>query len=459
MEFIDIVKKDIECLQENLIKHLDDTNYPFEDLEYSTYLERSFTYDLITQNLFKNKGDIHHWERIELFKNQILKPCENKFKNTNLLWIRVEHYHWFNIEDLLRTLYHYLLDEYLNGSKELNLLLEKCMQSFHNFLEQKQLPIEIWIYLDGLSLKNTINIDSEFDLIFHDHLLSLYSGGYSFKPVEYPYLIYKTRIKAKIELNNDYHDSVDPILLEDWERQWDKINLILFSFYLSGLTFSYNKWNLKPPWWIDYESFDLDLPYEEWDIIKPKAEELFELESKLESENEIARINKIRKLIFDSNIMNNPKSQLLINRYFQIFDRKSTQDRILDEFIILESVYTGSNKSEITFRLSLNIASFLGDNKEDFDEIYLFVKDIYTIRSAIVHGDEWKTKLKKKKIRRHFNFEDDSDYISNVAKDIFLRLKQYIDKTILKIIEWEIENRASFFDKATGLFFINHKFH
>lgn len=459
MEFIDIVKKDIELLQENLIKHLDDTNYPFEDFEYFTYLERSFTYDLITENLFKKKGDRARWERIELFKNQFLKPSyENKFKNTNLLWIRVEHYHWFNIEDLLRTLYHYLLNEYINGFNELNLLLEKCMRSFNNFLEQKQLPIEIWIYLDGLSLKNTINIDSEFDLIFHDYLLSLYSGGHSFKQVEYPYLIYKTKIKAKIEINNDNHDSVDPILLEDWEQQWDKINLILFSFYLSGLTFSYNKWNLKPPWWIDYETFDFDLPYEEWDIIKPKAEALFELESKLESENEIVRINEIRKLISDSNIMNNPKRQLLINRYFQIFDRKSTQDRILDEFIILESIYTGSNKSEITFRLSLNIASFLGDNKEDFDEIYRFVKDIYTIRSAIVHGDEWKTKLKKNIIRRHFNFEDDSNYISNVAKDIFLRLKQYIDKTILKIMEWEIENRKSFFDKATGLFFINHRY-
>jgi len=68
-------------------------------------------------------------------------------------------------------------------------------------------------------------------------------------------------------------------------------------------------------------------------------------------------------------------------------------------------------------------------------------------------------KIKKKELSRHFNFEDDLNYISNAAKYIFLRLKQYIDKTILKIMEWEIENRASFFDKATGLFFINHRFH
>jgi len=459
MEFIDLVKKDIKLLQENLIKYLEDTNYPFEDFEYSTYLERSFAYDLITKNIFKKRGDIYRWERIELFKNQFLVPYKNKFKNTNLLWIRVEHYHWFSIESLLRSLYHYLLEEYLNGAKEINLLLEKCMLSFHKFLEQKQLPIEISIYIDGLCIKNSINIDFEFDLISYNHLLSLYSNGYSFKPVEYPYLIYKTRIKAKIELDNEYYESVDPILLEDWERQWDKINLILFSFYLSGLNFSFNKWGLKPPWWIDNEFFNLDLQDEEWNVIKPKAEALFELKSKLESVNEIARIKEIQKLISDSNIMNNPKSQLLINRYFQIFDRKSTQDRILDEFIILESIYTSSSKSEITFRLSLNIASYLGDNKEDFDEIYNFIKDIYIIRSAIIHGDEWKTKLKKKEIKKHFIFEDNSDYISNVARDIFLRLKQFIDKTILKVMKWEIDNEESFFDKATGLFFINHRIH
>ena len=459
MEFIDLVKKDIELLQNSLIKHAEDTNYPFEDFEFLTCMERSFTYDLIMEKLLKKKGDLLRWERIELFKEQFLKPYEKQFKNTSLKWIRIEHHHWFSVESLMRTLYHYLLVEYLNGYKELNLLLVKCVESFHNFLEQKRLPIEIWIYLDGLNLKNIKNVDSEFELFLSDHLFSFYSDGFSLKPVDYPYLIYKTRIKAKIELNNDNHDSVDPKLLEDWKLQWDKINLILFSFYLNGLNFSYNKWTLKPPWWIDHESFDLDLPYEEWDIIKPKAEELFELESNLESENEIVRINEIRKLISESNIMNNQRSQLLISRYFQIYDRKSTQDRILDEFIILESIYTDSSKSEISFKLSLNIASFLGDNEDDFDEIYGFIKDIYTIRSAIVHGDEWKTKLRKKGIRRHFNFEDNSNYNSNVAKDIFLRLKQYIDKTILKIMKWEIENRTSFFEKATGLFFINHRFH
>jgi hypothetical protein len=458
MEFIDIVKKDMELLQDNLNNHFDDTNISFED-DYSFYLERSFIYDLITEKILKRRKDLLRWERIDYFKNKFLKLYENKFRNTSLTWIWFEHHYWFDIENLMRSLYEYLLNEYINGFKELHILLEKCMLEFHNFLEQKQLPIEIWVYLEGLNLNSKLNLDSEFDLFLLDDLISLYSNGHSFRQVDCPYLVKKTIIKAKIEFIDEVYDStLDPVLLEEWKKNWDEINLILFSFYLSGLNFSYNKWVLKSPWWIDSELFNLDLPYEEWDIIKPKAESLFEMESKLDSEKIITRIHKIRKLITDSDIMNNPKSQLLINRYFQIFDRKSTQDRILDEFIILESIYTGSSKSEISFRLSLNTASFLGDNKEEFDEIYKFIKDIYSIRSAIVHGDEWKTRLRKKEITKHFNLKNNSINTSDIAKAIFLRLKHYIDKSILKIMKWEVENQESFFDKAKGLFYINNRF-
>ncbi|KKM71920.1 hypothetical protein LCGC14_1425680 [marine sediment metagenome] len=184
-----------------------------------------------------------------------------------------------------------------------------------------------------------------------------------------------------------------------------------------------------------------------------------EIHSEIKSEKDVLKIIEIQKSIIESDIMKNPKTKLLINRYFQIFDRKSTQDKILDEFIILESFYTGSNKSEISFRLSLNIAPFLGKNKENFEEIYQFIKDVYSIRSGIVHGDEWESKLKKPNIKKYFSFIEDSDFISNVAETIFLRLKEYIDETILKILNWEIEKEISFFEKATGLDFINHRFH
>ncbi|MBA7553549.1 hypothetical protein ES705_46142 [subsurface metagenome] len=222
-------------------------------------------------------------------------------------------------------------------------------------------------------------------MVHLDYIITFYRNGHSFNPIKYPYLIYKTEIKIGIEKDRSNYGPLFSLFSEDWEHQWYNLNLVLFSFYLSGLAFSYSNWTIKQSWWVTYESFDLKSPIEEWELIKPIAEELFELNSELNSKNK--NITKIRKLIIESNIMNNSKSQLLINRYFQMFDRKSTQDRILDEFIILESIYTGSNKSEIRFRLSLNIASFIGENKEDFNEINQFIKDIYSIRSAIVHGD------------------------------------------------------------------------
>ncbi len=87
MKFIEIVKKDIELLQENILKHFEDTNYPFEDFEYFTYLEQSYTYDIITETLFTNKEDVLYSERIDLFKDNFLKLNEEEFKNTIGLFV------------------------------------------------------------------------------------------------------------------------------------------------------------------------------------------------------------------------------------------------------------------------------------------------------------------------------------------------------------------------------------
>ncbi len=114
MKFIEIVKMDLRILKEASMNHLEEYHYPSEDFEYFTYLDRSLTSELINETIFKNKEDKHYLERIELFKNNFLKSNEEEFNNTNLLWIRVEHYHWFNIDDFLKYRYQYLLNEDVN---------------------------------------------------------------------------------------------------------------------------------------------------------------------------------------------------------------------------------------------------------------------------------------------------------------------------------------------------------
>ena len=46
-------------------------------------------------------------------------------------------------------------------------------------------------------------------------------------------------------------------------------------------------------------------------------------------------------------------------RYLQLFDRKYINNKILDKFSMLESIFTILLSSELRFRLSLNFSLFL----------------------------------------------------------------------------------------------------
>lgn len=193
MKFIELVKKDLEKLKEALMKNLEEFHFPFDDFEYFTYLTRSLTSELINKTLFNDKEDLIYFERVELFKGQFLALKQEKFEDTNLFWVMVEYYHWFDFESPLKNFYHYLLNKYVDGFDDLTLLLERSKQLFHDFIKNKQLPIEIWVYLDGLSIENSIKIDSEFELVFLENQITAYPEGHSFIPVDFAYLIYQTK--------------------------------------------------------------------------------------------------------------------------------------------------------------------------------------------------------------------------------------------------------------------------
>ncbi len=125
MKFIELVKKDLEKLKEALMKNLEEFHFPFDDFEYFTYLTRSLTSELINKTLFNDKEDLIYFERVELFKGQFLALKQEKFEDTNLFWVMVEYYHWFDFESPLKNFYHYLLNKYVDGFDDLTLLLER----------------------------------------------------------------------------------------------------------------------------------------------------------------------------------------------------------------------------------------------------------------------------------------------------------------------------------------------
>ena len=106
------------------------------------------------------------------------------------------------------------------------------------------------------------------------------------------------------------------------------------------------------------------------------------------------------------------KDEILCHRFFQIFNREFIQDVILDAFIILEYLFTRRAQTELTYRLSTNGALFLSSNWSEFEKNQNLLKDLYKLRSIIVHGGNWKKKVDE--LKKKYSFEQEKAIINTL---------------------------------------------
>jgi hypothetical protein len=99
-------------------------------------------------------------------------------------------------------------------------------------------------------------------------------------------------------------------------------------------------------------------------------------------------------------VLNDDKSPLkvAIHRYNMAMERKNAKDRLVDLAIAAESLFLGEKDKEIlTYRMSMRAARLL-EPPEKRQEMFEWMKEMYDLRSAIVHGDRKPSKSKVKKI-------------------------------------------------------------
>ena len=95
------------------------------------------------------------------------------------------------------------------------------------------------------------------------------------------------------------------------------------------------------------------------------------------------------KIIEEMQKESNKSLSLAIKRLNAAYLRKDKEDTILDISIALEALFSDDNKSEMTHKLSMRIATL--NNIKPFrnlssQEVFELCKDIYAYRSAVVHG-------------------------------------------------------------------------
>ncbi|MDB5098203.1 MAG: hypothetical protein JWM80_2624, partial [Cyanobacteria bacterium RYN_339] len=80
------------------------------------------------------------------------------------------------------------------------------------------------------------------------------------------------------------------------------------------------------------------------------------------------------------------RAKLALERWSDAFERLSDDDKLVDYWIGLESLFIGVDTGELSYRAALRIAWFLGADATDRRRLQKEMKSSYGARSKIVHG-------------------------------------------------------------------------
>jgi hypothetical protein len=96
---------------------------------------------------------------------------------------------------------------------------------------------------------------------------------------------------------------------------------------------------------------------------------------------------KIEELWMNSELhIKDPRLLLAVRRLDDSYHRKRPEDRLIDYWVALETLFLQVNEGELRYRASLSIARFLGNSQADRLAICKDVKTSYDLRSKLVHG-------------------------------------------------------------------------
>lgn len=117
-----------------------------------------------------------------------------------------------------------------------------------------------------------------------------------------------------------------------------------------------------------------------------------------------------------------------IRRFSNAIENRSTEERIVDFVISLESLYS-SNEQELAYKFSLRVAAILGSNSREKIKLQQMMHKIYNMRSKIVHGDKILNQIKfdGKSLETHMAVEV-LERISRNSIMIFFELLEHYEK-------------------------------
>jgi malate synthase len=126
------------------------------------------------------------------------------------------------------------------------------------------------------------------------------------------------------------------------------------------------------------------------------------------------------------NMLLQQHSELIIalRRFSMAMNRDVVADKLLDLMVSAEALFL-EGSAELNYRLAVRAAALLGKDSAEKESIYKFFKEMYKIRSKLVHGQ--------------MTFKDFAKFYEKHEADIDL-LSRYIRESLLKLTELALSN-------------------
>lgn len=80
--------------------------------------------------------------------------------------------------------------------------------------------------------------------------------------------------------------------------------------------------------------------------------------------------------------------ELPLRRWSDALLRERPEDKLIDQWIALESLLLGDSTQELVYRMRLRLAAFIGEGPEERRRLFVEIGESYACRSRIVHGSD-----------------------------------------------------------------------
>lgn len=410
------VVKSLEVLE----KIKDREGIPLGPLQEEFSIEERSGGGFGTTSRFVQKSDfsyliIKNWEKIkELLEYEECKKCmyENKTINEHLdkLVGTVEWKHRIDIDSCLRMLILKIISE--SGSLKFNeKIFEEYFEKLRDFFTNDKLQFRAFTPLEGFIADiNEIQLDDNLRIFkIPTHKLEELLKNSTYLPIPHFEML---SLKFGIERIYETDKTIGKELGRPPDTPTQETGRI-FDEAISALrliksgTLGYNfirtealDWN--PIGGSSISSGIFTYPY--FGAYSLKKDEISDL-----------------KEIFKK-LKNKPKFLDMPLRYFNYaHTRERPEDKLIDYMIAFEGLFV-KEKAELSYRLSLRVAAFLGENRDEKGEIFTLMRRTYDLRSDIVHGSSYSK-----------NIEINGEKLS--FGELVPRVEELLRKSIKKSIE------------------------